>query len=480
MNHKPVFFVTGMLLLILSAAMLVPMITDLANRNADWRVFAGAEISAAFAGFLLIFTNREREFRMTVRETFLTVFLGWIFMGAFGALPFCLSGLNLDVAHGFFEAMSGLTTTGMTVVTGLDGQPHGILLWRAILHWLGGIGALALSLSLLPHLQVSGMQVFKAQSFDIAKILPSASQTGAYILLIYSGLTAVCALLLDHAGMSLFEAACHAMAAISTGGFSTSDDSVGHFDSAMIESILMYFMILGSLPFTLYLRMARGDLMILFRDNQVRAFLSGLAVLALTYVLYLLAASPLSLSGALRQGTFKAVTLMTTSGFTLHDGGIWGPFAAGIGFLAAFIGGCSGSAAGGIRVFRFQILLSVLKLQVRRLIVPDGVFQAYHNKKPLDAATQNAVLAFLFAFVLLVAAAGILLMMTGLEFQTAFGASFAALTNTGPALTGLVGPVTAYGALSPPALWILSACMLLGRLEIFGALVFFAPRFWRG
>lgn len=479
MNFRPVLFVSGVLLLVLSVAMFPPMIVDLAARDPGWKVFAGSQISTTFAAFLLIFSNREKAFRLSVREVFLATVTGWMLAAAFGALPFCLSNLNMKPAEGFFEAMSGLTTTGFTVIAGLEQQSRGILLWRALLHWLGGIGGLVAALSVLPFLQVSGQRVFRAQAPDIAKIMPSSSQMAAWICLLYTGMTALCALLLSQAGMGAFDALCHALSAVSTGGFSTADRSVGHFDAPLAEIVLMVFMLAGALPFTLYLRMMRGDGRAVLRDGQARAFLGAVALLFGMMTVYLLFSSPLPLWEALRHAAFRVVALMTTSGFTLGDEALWGPFAVAAFFVMAFVGGCSGSTAGGIRVFRFQIFLSMLRLQVNKLIEPNGVFQAHYAGKPVDVESQQALSVFLLVYVFCFMAAGALLALTGLNFAPAFTSAFAAMANIGPSLDTLSSPLPDFTVLRSTPLWILSACMLLGRLEIFTVLVLFAPRFWR-
>jgi trk system potassium uptake protein TrkH len=478
-NLKPVFYVAGILLLILSAAMFIPMVVDLFGGSPDWKVFAGSQIFTSFIGCLLIFTNREKTFRLSVRETFLMTALGWVALAAFGAMPLCLSSAHLSPAKGFFEAMSGITTSGLTTLSNLDSRPHGVLLWRALLHWLGGMAGLVSALAILPLLQVSGQQVFRAQSFDVAKVLPSAHQIAAWICVIYAALTLACVFLLRKgAGMGTFDAFCHAMTALSTGGFSTSNVSAGRFNSTAAELILMLFMLIGSLPFTLYLRMARGDASALFRDGQVRVFLCMIAASAWFLALYLLHGG-LPFSEALRRGAFRAVALATTSGLTLNDDVLWGPGAAAAFFAMAFIGGCSGSTAGGVRVFRFQLLVSMMKLQIRKLIEPSGVFQAYYNKKSVDPEVQNAICVFFLAYIFLILAGGVLVMMTGIAFAPAFTSAFAAITNTGGAIATTGTPLAQFSALPSTPLWILSACMLLGRMEIFTLLVLFAPRFWR-
>jgi trk system potassium uptake protein TrkH len=476
---KPVFYVAGVLLLILSAAMFVPMIVDLFGRSADWKVFAGSQICTAFIGCLLIFTNRDRTFRLSVRETFLMAAVSWVLLAAFGALPLCLSSAHLSPAKGFFEAMSGITTTGITALSSLDARPHGILLWRALLQWLGGMAALVSALAILPFLQVSGQQVFRAQSFDVAKVLPSAHQIAAWTCMLYGALTVCCAFLLKKmGGMSAFDAFCHAMTAVSTGGFSTSGSSVARFDSPMAEIILMLFMLLGGLPFTLYLRTLRGDMRAIFADGQVRIFLWMTAGFGWFLTLCLLTVG-LPFHEALRRGAFRAVAIMTSSGLTLNDDVLWGVGATALFFVMTFIGGCSGSTAGGARIFRFQILLSTLRLQIRRLIEPNGVFQAYYNKKPVDAEVQGAVTAFMLAQAFCIVAGGVLVMLGGVAFAPAFTSAFAAMTNAGAALGTTNAPLAQFSALPSSSLWVLSACMLLGRMEIFTLLVLFAPKFWR-
>jgi trk system potassium uptake protein len=479
LNFKPIFYVNGILLLILSAAMLIPALIDLAHHSTDWKVFAGAQIITGFTGFALIFINRDKKFHMTLRETFLLTTLSWVFMAAFGGLPFYFSEIKLSFTDAFFEAMSGITTTGSTVITGLDNMPHGILLWRALLQWLGGIGFLVVALAILPLLQISGMQLFKTQSFDIEKIMPSASQMAVYICCIYAFLTLACAAFLYAAGMTPFEAVCHAMATLSTGGFSTSDGSIGHFNSPLIEVIVIYFMLLASLPFVLYLRMIRGDASAIFNDGQVRTFLGIIAFCIAGLTIYLMATARFAFFEALRHAAFKVVTLITTSGFATQDYSLWGPFAIGMAFLITFLGGCSGSTAGGIKIFRLQILWEMVKLQVRKLMAPHGVFQAHYNRKPVDISVLNAVGIFFFVYIASFAFIGVLLQLTGLDFITAFSGAATAVSNVGPGLGSMIGPAGNFASLPHPAIWVLSLGMLLGRLEFFTLLVLLAPGFWK-
>lgn len=479
MSFKPVFYINGILLLILSAAMFLPVLVDLTHDSGDWRVFATSQLITGFIGFLLIFANREEQFSLNLRQTFVLTSMSWAFMTAFAALPFCLSELNLSFTRGFFEAMSGLTTTGATVITGLDTLPKGILLWRAMLQWMGGIGFLIVALAVLPLLQVSGMQIFKTQSFGADKVLPSAQQMAIYILLVYAGLTLTCAILLFAVDMSLFDAFCHAMTSMATGGFSTYDKSIGHFGSAAIEWILIVFMWLGALPFVQYVRMLKGNSRALVDDVQVRTFFCILMTLAGIVAFYLMYTGQQGFFDAIRNAVFMLTTLMTTTGFANADYTVWGTLLVGIAFVATYLGACSGSTAGGVKIFRLQILWAMVQQQVRRLIVPHGVFQVHYNKKLVDPEILTSVAVFFFIHIMTSLIVTILLHLSGLDFTTAVSGAISAVSNVGPGLGHTIGPSGTFAPLPDDAIWILSFAMLLGRVEFLTLFVLFAPRFWR-
>ncbi|MDP2206585.1 MAG: TrkH family potassium uptake protein [Alphaproteobacteria bacterium] len=479
MSFKPVFFINGILLLILSAAMFLPVIIDLAHDSGDWKVFASAQLITAFVGFALIFANREDSFSLNLRQTFVLTSVSWVFMTAFAALPFCFSEVQLSYTRAFFEAMSGLTTTGSTVIVGLDDLSKGILLWRAMLEWLGGIGFLVVALAVLPLLQVSGMQIFKTQSFGMEKVLPSAQQMAFYILMLYVCLTLACAILLFAADMSLFDAFCHAMTAVATGGFANYDNSIGHFNSASIDWIIISFMLLGALPFVQYVRMLKGNSRAVIDDVQVRTFFGILFSLSAIVALYLVYTDQKPFLDAIRSSVFMLTTLMTTAGFTSGDYGSWGPLAVGVAFVAMYLGACSGSTAGGIKTFRLQILWAMLQQQVRKLIVPHGVFQVHYNKKVVGSDVLASVAVFFFVHIMTWLAVTLLLHMTGLDFTTAVSAAITAVSNVGPGLGPLIGPAGTFAPLSDDAIWILSVGMLLGRMEFLTLFVLLAPRFWR-
>jgi len=479
MNFKPVFYINGILLLILSGFMLFPVLIDLADSSNDWRVFASAQIVTSFIGFSLIFTNREKSFSLSLRQTFILVTMSWIFLTVFAALPFAFANINLSLADAFFEAASGLTTTGSTVISHLDGLPRGILLWRAILQGLGGIGFLIVALAVLPLLQISGMQIFKTQSFGMEKVLPSAQQMAFYILMIYLALIFSAAIMFYIFDMDVFDAFCHAMTAVATAGFSNYDASIGHFDSRAIDLIAIVFMWLGALPFVLYVRFLKGDSAALVHDSQVTAFFSIIFVLAGISTAYLVLTGQKPLFDAFVNATFMVTTLVTTTGFATEDYSQWGPLIIGIAFVATFLGGCSGSTSGGIKTFRLQILWYMFQQQIRKLIVPRGVFHVHYNGKIVEHSVQASVAGFIFVFLLTWLAFALMLLATGLDFLTAMSGAATAISNVGPGLGPVIGPAGNFAALPNDAIWILSFAMLLGRVELLTFFVLLAPRFWR-
>jgi trk system potassium uptake protein len=398
----------------------------------------------------------------------------------FGALPFQFSELELSAVDAFFEAMSGVTTTGATVIVGLDFAPPGILLWRAILQWLGGIGIIVMAVAVLPMLQVGGMQMFRIEAFDTDKVLPRAAQIAGGIAIVYVLLTCVGVLVLWSVGMSGFDAVAHAMTSIATGGFSTYDASVGHFDNAAIDWAMSVIMVLGSVPFVLYLRVVRGDLRPVFGDTQVRWFLSILAVSIALVALWLYYGDVMGPLDALRYSTFNVISVMTGSGFATADYGRWGNFVVAIMFVLMFIGGCAGSTTCGIKIFRIQVLYATAEAQIHRLMQPNGVFFPYYNRKPISESVASSVMSFFFLFVACFALLAVALGLTGLDFITALSGAASAIANVGPGLGDVIGPAGNYATLPDSAKLLLSLGMLLGRLELLTVLILLAPAFWRG
>lgn len=480
MNFKPIFYINGVLLLILSASMMLPAMADFSQHNDDWRVFAGAQILTAFCGFGFLFANKQKAFKMSLREIFLMTSISWVIMAAFAALPFSLSDLKLPYSHAFFEAMSGFTTTGSTALRGLDTMPAGILLWRAMLQWMGGMGFLVIAMTVLPILQISGMQVYRSQSYnDIDRVMPGASQMTIYAVLLYMGLTIACACALYVAGMPAFDAVCHAMSTLSTGGFSTHDASIAFYHNAAIEYTMAFFMILSGFPYIIMLRYLRGDMKAHQKDSQVTFYAWLLGGMILLVMLYLIFSGQFYPNEALRNSVFTVASLLTTTGFINTDYTSWGPFMVGLAFLMSFLGACSGSISGGIKIFRLQILGATVQQQLNKLMSPHGIFQVHYNGKPVDMSLQSAIGAFFFIYLTLWMFVAVLLQLSGLDFTSAISAAAEALGNVGPGLGRIVGPSGDFAQMSSPAYWIMAAAMLLGRLEFFTLLVILTPRFWR-
>lgn len=479
-DFRPILFIVGILLSTLALAMTLPALADLVVGHSDWRVFASAATLTLFIGIALILSTRSSTRHINLRQAFVLTALCWLVIPTFGALPFVFSGLNMHYPDAFFEAMSGVTTTGSTVIVGLDQAAPGILLWRALLQWLGGIGIIAMAITVLPLLQVGGMQLFRMESSDKSeKAMPRTAQIAGWTGVIYLGLTLLCATLYWTAGMSGFDAVAHAMTTIATGGFSTHDTSFGFFGSAWVDTIAITFMLLGSLPFVLYLRAIRGAPGSLWRDEQVRLFLAIVVIAVAVMTLYLHLKNGVEALNALRLAAFNVVSVITGTGYATTDFGLWGGFAVATLFCMMFIGGCAGSTTCGLKVFRFQVLYAAANIQLRRLLQPNGVFIPYYNRKPISEDVLASVMAFFFLFILCWAALAIGLGFTGLDFLSATSGAASAIANVGPGLGDMIGPAGNFAEVPIAAKWMLAFGMLLGRLELFTILVLVMPSFWR-
>jgi trk system potassium uptake protein TrkH len=476
---RPVLFLLGLLLSILACSMLVPATVDLIAGHPDWQVFMASFAVTLFAGVALVLTTRGSWSGFNLRQGFLMTTLAWIVIALFGALPFAFSELQLDFTDAFFEAMSGVTTTGSTVIVGLDFAPPGILLWRAILQWLGGIGIIVMAVAVLPMLQVGGMQLFRVEAFEADKVLPRAAAIAAGIVTIYVGMTVFAALLLGYLGMDAFDAVSHAMTSISTGGYSTKDTSVGYFDSAVIDYAICLFMVMGSVPFVLYLRAARGSFHALFGDSQVRWMMAILAAATLILVVDLVNRGTMNVEDGLRYATFNVISIMTGTGYATQDFDNWGGFSMTLFFMLMFIGGCAGSTTCGIKIFRFQILAAIANAQLKRLMQPHGVFIAYYKGRPIPEGVSISVMSFFFFFAATFGLLAVALGLIGLDYVTAISGAASAICNVGPGLGDIIGPAGTFAPLPDAAKWLLSVAMLLGRLELFTVLVLLTPHFWR-
>ena len=480
MDFRPMFLVIGILLATLALVMLVPAAVDAFAGHPDWEVFAISSGVTLFVGVAMALTSRAGAMKLTLRQAFAMTTLSWLTLTFFASLPFAYSELNLSFTDAFFEAMSGITTTGSTVITGLDKAPTGILLWRALLQWLGGIGIVVMAIAVLPMLKVGGMQLFRMESSDQSeKALPRAAQVATAIGVIYLLLSGLCAGAYWLAGMTGFEAIAHAMTTIATGGFSTSDASVAHFNSAAIDMIAVGGMIIGSLPFILYLKTLQGDWRALFSDSQVQSFISLVALLIVFMAGWLWLENGLGPVLALRYATFNIVSIITGTGYATTDIILWGSFALPVIFFIMFIGVCAGSTTCGIKIFRFQVLYAAARTQIHHLLQPHGVFIPQFNRRPISDEVIVSVLSFFFIWFLSFALLALGLGLLGLDFLTAVSSAATAISNVGPALGPIVGPSGTFQELPDAAKWLLAGGMLLGRLELFTVIVLFSRLFWR-
>ena len=480
LDLRPIGYVIGLLAAFLGATMLIPLGVDLYHGNDHWRSFGTSALIAWGTGVLLAIScaNGVRA-RLTVQQTFLLATAVWVALPLFGAVPFIIGATEARVVDAVFEAMSGMTTTGATVFAGLEDLPEGLLLWRSMLQWFGGVGIIVVAMVFLPELRVGGMQIFRSEAFDTGgKVLPRAAEIAARISAIYVGLTIACHVAYVMVGMDNFEAANHALTTLSTGGFSTSDASFGAFQGVP-EYVASVFMVLPSLPFVRYVQVASGSAKPLFRDTQVRAFLWIIAVLVAVITAYRIIANDDHAEHAFREAVFNVTSIITGTGYASVDYQLWGAFPVVLFFFIGLIGGCAGSTCCSVKIFRYQLMVAAVRAQIRRIHSPNGIFTPRYDGRPVTAEVLNSVTSFFGVFVVTLGLIAIALGLTGLDFVTALSGAATAIANIGPGLGDIIGPAGNFAALNDAAKWILAFAMLLGRLELLVVLVIFLPRFWR-
>jgi trk system potassium uptake protein TrkH len=477
---RPVGYVIGLLGTALGVTMAVPMAVDLAAGDGHWRIFLQSAVITVLAGGMLALACANTVTgRLSLRQTFVLATGVWVALPMFGALPFLFGATEARVVDAVFEAMSGMTTTGATVLVGLEHLPDGLLLWRSMLQWFGGIGIIVVAMAFLPELRVGGMQIFRSEAFETGgKVLPRAAAIAAQISIAYVGLTLACHLVYLGLGMSGFDAINHALTTLSTGGFSTSDASFGAFQGPP-EYAATLFMILASLPFVRYVQIMSGSLRPLWLDSQVRAFLWVFAVLVATVTAYRLIANDDHFEHALREGLFNVASILTGTGYASVDYQLWGGFPMMLFFFIGLIGGCAGSTCCSVKIFRYQLLIAAVKAQIRRIHSPAGIFVPRYDGQPVGEELMASVMAFFGVFVLSLGLFAVALGLTGLDFVTAVSGAATAIANIGPGLGEVIGPAGNFATLNDAAKWILVLAMLLGRLELLVVLVLFLPRFWR-
>ena len=475
--------VIGILLMLFSTTMLPPLLVSLIGGDGNHIAFITTLVLTFATGLLAWFPVHNRREELRLRDGFLIVVLFWTVLGLFGALPFYLDIITpLSITDAVFESVSGLTTTGATVFSHIDGLPPSILYYRQQLQWLGGMGIIVLAVAILPMLGIGGMQLYRAETpgpMKDSKLTPRITETAKALWYIYFGLTVLCVIGYWLAGMNLFDAIGHSFSTVAIGGFSTHDASLGYFvNQPMVEVVATIFMLLAGANFALhYLAWRRLSLDSYRQDEEFRTYIKGFVVIGVITVFYLINTDFfLTWDEAVRHGIFQAVSIGTTTGFTTIDYDHWPPLLPVMLLFASFIGGCAGSTGGGMKVIRFLLLLKQGTREISKLIHPRAIFPIKIGGKPVPERVINSVWGFFATYVAIFAMMMLVLMMTGLDQVTAFSAIAASLNNLGPGLGDVSAHYAGVGDLSK---WVLCFAMLLGRLEIFTLLVLLTPAFWR-
>ncbi len=476
-NYKTVFFTLGILQIILGIFMFIPIIVQFFYGEIDSSFF-GASIVTIIFGILFFLSNLDHDKKLNLQQAFLLTALSWLSIAIFGSLPFVLSGNNFSFTNAFFESMSGITTTGSTIISNLQEMPKSILLWRAILQWLGGIGIIVMAITLMPIMNVGGMQLFKISNNDSSeKILPKSKEVALRLIYIYTGLTALCAMTYYIFGMTPFDSLTHSMTTIATGGFSNYNESIGFFKSASIETSAMIFIIMGSFPFIAYIKFLNGNKSIFFKDIQIKTFLKIIVTSIIILSIYLIINDNNTFN--LRAILFNVISILTGTGYVNAQFDNWGSFPLVIFLLLMFIGGCAGSTTCGIKIFRIQILYSFVINNLKKIIYPKGIFILKYDQNPIDNKFISSIISFIYMYLIIFFLIAALLSLTGLDFITSISGAATSISNVGPGLGSIIGPNSNFSSLPDVSKWILSVGMILGRLELFAILVLFLPSFWK-
>ena len=478
-NYKTVFFTLGILQIILGISMLIPILTQIIYSELD-SSFIGAAIISIIFGVLFFLSNLNHDKKLNLQQAFLLTALSWLTIAIFGSLPFIFSNLELSITDSFFESMSGITTTGSTIISNLQEAPKSILLWRAMLQWLGGIGIIVMAITLMPIMNVGGMQLFKISSNDSSeKLLPKSKEVALRLIYVYLTLTTFCALTYRIFGMSFFDSITHSMTTIATGGFSNYNESIGHFNSISIEISSMIFIILGSLPFIAYIKFLNGDKKIFFLDTQIKSFIKIIIFSVILLSLYMLFYTSNFSFINLRPIFFNVISILTGTGYVTGEFDVWGSFPLVFFLMLMFIGGCAGSTTCGIKIFRIQILYVFVVNQLKKIIYPKGIFLIKYDKNTIDDKFMASIISFIFLYLVIFFLLTALLTLSGLDFVTSISGAATSISNVGPGLGSTIGPSGNFANLPEFSKWILSFGMILGRLELFAILVLFLPSFWK-
>ena len=481
MRWKYIFYIIGILSLFLGLAMIFPLLWGLYEKEQSFIPLAKAMGITLCVGLLLYwFCKSPKTEYITQREGMAIVALSWTAIGLLGALPFYLDDSFINFTDAFFESVSGFTTTGASILTGIESLPKGLLLWRSVIQWLGGMGIIVLSLAILPFLGVGGMQLYKAEVPTPVpdKLKPRIRETSVILWKVYALITLAEVLLLWLGGMSLFDALNHAFTTMPTGGFSTKNASVAHFNSAYFDWVILVFMVLAGINFSLHYQMLRGKPLAFWRDSECRFFIATIVGLSLVVSFNIYGSVYHSIVQAIRYGSFQVVSIVTTTGFATADYEQWPAMSQLILLLCMFLGASAGSTGGGMKCLRIMLCCKYCYRELFAIIHPRAVSHVKINGKTVPDDVMRSVLVFLALYMGLFALCSVLLAGTGVDFVTAFGAVAAAIGNIGPGF-GMVGPVENYAQIPVMGKWLLIWCMLLGRLEIYTVIILVVPEFWK-
>lgn len=478
-NFRPVLFVIGLVLSKLALFMYVPTVVAFFTGTGGFIEFAKAIIITHLVSLVCLSLGKTKSFKLNVRDMFLITSLVWMITSIFAALPFVFIN-HISFTDAYFETMSGLTTTGSTVLSGLERMAPSVILWRSILQWIGGVGFIVMAVAILPMLNVGGMKLFQTESSDWSdKSSPRAKTVAKNIVAVYLVLTALCILGYKLAGMSLFDAINHAFTTLSTGGYSTTDNSMNQFSHAA-DWVGTLFMFLGGLPFLLFVvAIKKRKMKALIFDEQVKGFTYLVIIASFVIAIWMTLKDGYQPLDALRLSMFNVVSVLTTTGYGLGDFTAWGALPTTIFSVLLMVGSCSGSTAGGIKIFRFQIAMTLLKKQMMKLIHPSGVFVQKYNSRPVTDDIVRSLVAFTLMYFITIIGLSAFLSALGLDPVTSISGSITAVANVGPGMGPIIGPTGNFAPLPDAAKWALSLGMLMGRLEILTLLVLFFPAFWR-
>ena len=475
---QPVLMICGYFISVLGISMIFPAVLDMYYTGMNWSIFLSSSIVTIFIGLSLFLANRGKIKDISIQQAYLLTVLSWVSVALLASLPFMFYGTHW--ADAIFEAASGVSTTGASIYADVEALPKSILLWRALLSGMGGVGIVIFAIAMLPFLGIGGMQIFQRENSDVnEKFMPKISYIAKRIIGVYLLLMVACAISMKTAGMGWFDAICHTLTTISTGGFSTKNASIGFFKSSTIEWLVTLFMFLGAIPLTLYHSLLATKDVHSLRSSQVAAFVKILAVYITVMTTWLVYNGVYAPFDALRYSTFNIVSVVTSTGYNSANWLDWGAFAATAFVIFALTGGCTGSTSGGVKIFRWQIVLAQLKRAFITTTEPNRLLPLKVDGIGISHNVASSIFVFFIAYVFSVVVICSLVALSGLDFSTAFSATIAAITNSGPGNTQLIGPSGSYASLSDYVKVLLSFTMILGRLEVLTVLVLFTKSFWR-